>query len=120
MNWLSAAPWLLSLALLIGGAGGTLWYRGEYESALAQVADIRAKAAEAIAAQKEADQQLSTQLLDQQKQAFDALRAQALSDLKAVTNAPQTNSCGPVMRASSRSVREILTGSGAGQPATRP
>ena len=109
------------LATLVAGAGGTLWYRAEYESELAGRATDKAAAAEAVANQKTADERLSADLLDRQKRALDALHAQALSDLKATNDAPKSTTCGPVMRAGSRSVRDIIDGNGdAGQPAARP
>jgi hypothetical protein len=42
---LGSLPWILVLASVIAGAGGTLWYRGEYESEHAgRIADAAAAA----------------------------------------------------------------------------
>ncbi len=102
-----AIGWLLTVAV---GAGGTLWYRADYERALADGAAYKTEMAEAVARQEQQDRALSASLLAEQKQRLDTLHAQALSDLKVVSNAPVTKDCGPVLRAASRSVRQLIAG----------
>ena len=105
---LSAIPWLLSLAFLIGGAGGTLWYRGQYEA-------CQASAADAILKQQQADAAESARILAQEQARTAALRKQTDAFLQQVKNEPTTSSCGPSVRDAERGLRAILD-SGAAQP----
>ncbi|HTG03945.1 MAG TPA: hypothetical protein VK635_07780 [Bradyrhizobium sp.] len=52
LSWL---PWAIATGLLAIGAGGTLWYRSQWESCQASVAIEAAKAQAMVNAQKDAD-----------------------------------------------------------------
>ena len=74
---LSIAPWIIAAA----GAGGTLWYRGQYVDCQASVAIDANKAEERLRGQQEADTELRRQLSDS--------LAPILNDLRSQTNATQ-------------------------------
>ena len=70
MNWLSTAPWLLSLALLIGGAGAFGWEYSTVKERDATISDMKAQqakdiatAVQKVAAEKAADKIASDKIV---------------------------------------------------------
>lgn len=59
LSWL---PWAIAAGSLIVGAGGTLWYRGEWKSCQASVAIEAAQAEAKVNAQKDADAKFRNEL----------------------------------------------------------
>lgn len=112
LSWISTAwkalPWVLvALAVAFG-----VWERGSADHAKAALSDFKAKAAEAVAAQKIADAATSAALIAQREADLAALQGQVDQLMEKVRNAPVTNSCGPVVRDAARGVRNILRGAG--------
>ena len=112
LNWLSIAwkalPWVLVACAVVFG----VWERGSADSARADLADFKTKAAQAVAAQKVADAATSAAVLAERDKSLDALQGQVNSLMEKIRNAPVTNSCGPVVRDAARGVHDILRGAG--------
>jgi hypothetical protein len=108
MPSLATLPWLLVLASLLFGAGGTLWYRAEYESCVAARASDQAAAETAKAAALQKAQQDSDAIIVQQAEALAQRAQQASTAVTRIVNAPSTSGCGPVMRDASHSVRDLF------------
>ena len=106
--WLRSAPWIVAATAILLGLLGVLHYRDAYHA-------LQARIAAAVAEQAERDRALSAELLDAQRRQLETLHARTISQLKVVANEPVTHDCGPVMRAASHGVRQIL-GGGAAPP----
>lgn len=101
----------LAIVLAIVIALGVAYGKGRGDGK----ASCEAAVAQAVAKQQAADKALSDKLLTTQKTVLETLHARSLAEQAKVANAPITRDCGPVMRDSSRSVRDIFRG-GAAHP----
>ncbi len=96
LSGLSWLPWAIAAGSLAVGAGGTLWYRGEWKDCQASVAIDAAKAQEKVNVQKEADAKFTRSLAEQLKPITDAIQEQtnatqiALAKVKSDPNCAHT------------------------------
>lgn len=107
-------------ALLALSVVGLLWYRGQYEAAVAACAKERLAAAQAVVEQYEKDRALSASLIARQAEQLATLSARASTIQKGIDNAPKTNGCGPVMRDTSRGLHELFGGAGSAPARRQP
>ena len=99
---------LLGVALAVSlalGAGGTLWYRGQYEGEKAARAQDLAAALSAEASAKAADAQKTRALETQYGQQIAKLKEQANARTFAIAEAPDSDAC-----ASSAAMRALFGG----------
>jgi hypothetical protein len=97
------------LLLMLGALGVGLYVKGRSDGAAA----CEAAVAQAVAKQAADDKALSDKLLSTQKTVLDKLHAQSTTAQQKVANAPITDTCGPVERDASRSVRALVRGGAA-------
>lgn len=102
------APWAIAALCLAYG----LIERGNASHYEAKLERYKADAAAAVVQQQNADQKESARLLGEQKATLDALTATTSAILKSTSNAPVTNTCGPVVRDTARRVRDAIGGAG--------
>jgi hypothetical protein len=118
LGWL---PWAIAGVSLAAGAGGTLWYRAQYESCRASVAIEAAKAEEKLNAQKAADAAFTRALERQLAPITRAIEEQANATQLALAKVPSNPSCAhtPAADAFDGSVRprDQQAGAGAARPA---
>lgn len=116
LSWL---PWAIAAVSLVGGAGGTLWYRSEWKDCQASVAIDAAKAAEKVATAKGADAELRRQLSESLAPIVSDLRKQANDTQVALAKVQSDPRCTgtPAARAFDSVVRPAGAGqAGPGQP----
>ena len=113
LSWL---PWTIAGISLVTGAGGTLWYRAQYESCQASVALDAARAAEKVNAQKSLDAAFTRQLEEKLAPVINDLRKQADDTQVALAKVPSNPSCAhtPAANAFDSSVRPNGQQAGAG------
>lgn len=98
LSWL---PWAIAGCSLLAGAGGTLWYRGEWKDCQASVAIDANQAQERLRAQQHADAEFRRQLSETLAPIVNDLRKQANDTQIALAKVPSHPQCGgtPAARA---------------------
>jgi hypothetical protein len=118
LSWL---PWAIAGISLIAGAGGTLWYRAQYESCRASAAVEAARAEEKLNAQKAADAAFTRTLEQRLAPITRAIQEQANATQLALAKVPSNPNCAhtPAATAFDGSVRprDQQAGAGAARPA---
>src|SRR5262249_27495022 len=102
LSWL---PWALAGASLIAGAGGTLWYRSQYESCLAA-------GAKALADQIETDKVENAKAVAALNEQLRTGENKVVTGAERIYAAPITRDCAqsPAMRAASDGLRQLFSG----------
>jgi len=102
LSWL---PWALAGASLIAGAGGTLWYRSQYESCLAA-------GAKALADQIETDKVENAKAVAALNEQLRTVENKVVTVTERIYAAPITRDCAqsPAMRAASDGLRQLFSG----------
>ena len=102
LSWL---PWAIAAGSFVIGAGGTLWYRSEYESCLAA-------GAKALADQIEVDKRDNAKAVGDLNKLLQTNERKIMPAVEKVYAAPQTNACAnsPAMRAASDGLRQLFPG----------
>lgn len=101
------SPWVLLALACVIGAGGTGWYRMKW------LDEIHGREVAVAEAQKKADS-LANEIIIAQAAAMAVTERTVTVFRDRIANAPQTSSCGPVLRDAIGGVREILRGGDAG------
>ena len=116
----SWVPWIVAGVAFVAGAGGTLWYRAEYQSCRASVAIEAARAEEKLNAQKAADAAFTRALEQKLAPITKAIEEQANASQVALAKVASNTNCAhtPAANAFDGSVRPAAQQAGAG--ATRP
>ncbi|MBV8409124.1 MAG: hypothetical protein JOY64_15955 [Alphaproteobacteria bacterium] len=113
LRWL---PWAIAGVAIVAGAGGTLWYRGQYLACQASVALDAAKAEEKLNAQKAADAAFTRTLELKLAPITKAIEEQANATQLALAKVPSNPNCArtPAAAAFDGSVRPDGQQAGAG------
>lgn len=112
-NPLAAGLGALAIAASIGAGVQTLrlaWCQGELAREQLAFADFKTAQAVLVANQAREDARLSADLLARQADRLAGLNALATTHLQRIEHAAVTFGCGPVMRDSSRGVRQLFEG----------
>ncbi len=117
LGWL---PWAIAGVSLIVGAGGTLWYRSQYEGCAASVAIEAAKAEEKLNAQKAADATFTRTLEQQLAPITQAIQEQANATQVALAKVKSDPSCAHTAAATAFDSSVRPNGQQAGAGAARP
>ena len=101
-------PWVLVIVVSVIGIGGTGWYRMEWKSEVVAFGAYRYEEAKAVAAAQEKASRLSDELIIAQAASMAVTEKTVTVYRDRIAHAPQTNSCGPVLRDAARGVLDTL------------
>mgnify|MGYP001567461498 CR=1 FL=1 len=90
---LAAIPWAIAAVAIIGGAGGTLWYRDQFHQCQLSIVTDAVKAQERARTLREADEAFTSKLEDTAKGIKDAIRDESTNTQVALAKVKGNKDC---------------------------